>query len=311
LVVVIILAERTMEHAAHAIADDDLIQEELSRVFEAKMISPSREEGESPAAQVEGEPQQCQESLDIQTLRGLEQQAVLGEGVGKLIRPFQMLKRGAVAVVGGSLVTVGLIMIPLPTPCGALVAASGMAVLGNEFESARAANDNFLNKTKGHLSTARDKLAARIESLDGDDSSEQSISVQDAYCQDVFTQSPSGLYMNPKERERQEELLKERRRKKRQTTLQQTKLYFMKQTSSFLSQKVLPLLTRNKEAPESVNTKDELESGDYSKEEHAKTPILSQQREEESPSEPASLRAEDQFKWIDAAKRLDVPEPES
>jgi hypothetical protein len=49
----------------------------------------------------------------------------------------QHLKKAGVAVSGGAMVGVGLIMIPLPTPCGALVAGAGMAVLGTEFPQAQ------------------------------------------------------------------------------------------------------------------------------------------------------------------------------
>jgi Putative transmembrane protein (PGPGW) len=46
------------------------------------------------------------------------------------------IRKGAVAVTGGTLTVVGLVMIPLPTPMGCAVAAAGMTLLGTEFEAA-------------------------------------------------------------------------------------------------------------------------------------------------------------------------------
>ena len=48
-----------------------------------------------------------------------------------------MIRKTGVAVAGGAMVGVGLVMIPLPTPFGAVIAGSGMAVLGMEFPAAQ------------------------------------------------------------------------------------------------------------------------------------------------------------------------------
>merc|ERR1712238_362973 len=80
-----------------------------------------------------------------------------------------MLRKGAVAITGGTLVGVGLVMIPLPTPFGAVVASSGLAVLGTEFDEAKELNDRLIEGAKGHLSTARDALVKGIESMDQED----------------------------------------------------------------------------------------------------------------------------------------------
>jgi hypothetical protein len=61
-------------------------------------------------------------------------------------------KRVGVGIVGGTITTVGLIMIPLPTPFGVVVAGAGMAVLGTEFPAATQL-----------LETSRDKLVHAIE----------------------------------------------------------------------------------------------------------------------------------------------------
>jgi hypothetical protein len=58
----------------------------------------------------------------------------------------QWFRKAGVAVAGGTMVGVGLIMIPLPTPFGAVVAGSGMAVLGMEFPAAQRVLDQTCNK---------------------------------------------------------------------------------------------------------------------------------------------------------------------
>ena len=55
-------------------------------------------------------------------------------------------RKTGVAVAGGTMVGVGIIMIPLPTPFGAVIAGSGMAVLGLEFPAAQRVLDRTCNK---------------------------------------------------------------------------------------------------------------------------------------------------------------------
>ncbi|KAI2499736.1 hypothetical protein MHU86_14748 [Fragilaria crotonensis] len=55
-------------------------------------------------------------------------------------------RKTGVAVAGGTMVGVGLIMIPLPTPFGCVVAGSGMAVLGTEFPAAQRVLDRTCKK---------------------------------------------------------------------------------------------------------------------------------------------------------------------
>ena len=83
--------------------------------------------------------------------------------------PLKMLKKGAVAAVGGSMVGLGLVMIPLPTPFGAVVASSGLAVLGTEFKEAKDLNDSLIDGAKGHLSKARDSIVKGIEKMNEED----------------------------------------------------------------------------------------------------------------------------------------------
>ena len=83
--------------------------------------------------------------------------------------PLKMLKKGAVAAVGGSMVGLGLVMIPLPTPFGAVVASSGLAVLGTEFDEAKDLNDRLIGGAKGHLNKARDSIVKGIEKMNQDE----------------------------------------------------------------------------------------------------------------------------------------------
>lgn len=74
----------------------------------------------------------------------------------------QLFRKAGVAVAGGTMVGVGLIMIPLPTPFGAVVAGTGMAVLGMEFPAAQRVLDQTCNK-----------VADMIESSSRDDPEEE------------------------------------------------------------------------------------------------------------------------------------------
>jgi hypothetical protein len=91
---------------------------------------------------------------------------------------YKMLKKGAVGAVGGTMVGLGLVMIPLPTPFGAVVASSGLAVLGTEFKEAKELNDRLIGSAKGHFNKARDSVVKGIEKMNEDESdSDSDISV--------------------------------------------------------------------------------------------------------------------------------------
>jgi len=55
-------------------------------------------------------------------------------------------RKVGVAITGGTMVGVGLVMIPLPTPFGCVVAGCGMSVLGKEFPAAQRTWDNAKGK---------------------------------------------------------------------------------------------------------------------------------------------------------------------
>lgn len=55
---------------------------------------------------------------------------------------FETARKAGVAVAGGAMVGIGVVMIPLPTPFGFVVAGAGMAVLGTEFPAAQKALDS-------------------------------------------------------------------------------------------------------------------------------------------------------------------------
>ena len=81
----------------------------------------------------------------------------------------KLIRKGAVAAVGGTMTAVGLVMIPLPTPFGAVVASAGLGVLGTEFQEAKELNEKLIDGAKGHLNTARDAIVNGIERMNDDD----------------------------------------------------------------------------------------------------------------------------------------------
>ena len=99
---------------------------------------------------------------------------------------FKHAKKATVGVVGGAMTAVGLVMIPLPTPFGVVVAGSGLAVLGTEFPAA-----------KQVLETSRDKLVEVIETHvvteDDDDEDGNGSSVGRHNQQTATTTSPSSI----------------------------------------------------------------------------------------------------------------------
>ncbi|KAL3916028.1 MAG: hypothetical protein SGARI_008056, partial [Bacillariaceae sp.] len=83
--------------------------------------------------------------------------------------PLSMIRKGAVAAVGGTMVGVGLVMIPLPTPFGAVIASSGLAVLGTEFKEAKDMNDKLIGGAKRTVQSAREKIVKSIESMEAEE----------------------------------------------------------------------------------------------------------------------------------------------
>jgi hypothetical protein len=122
----------------------------------------------------EGEKEEGEKGDDTETVEdapgcgvgcGVGESVGVGSGVSSM-QPLKMLRKGATAVVGGTMVGVGLVMIPLPTPFGAVVASGGLAVLGTEFTEAKELNDRLIVGAKGHFNTARNALVKGIESMD-------------------------------------------------------------------------------------------------------------------------------------------------
>jgi hypothetical protein len=60
-------------------------------------------------------------------------------------------------------------MIPLPTPFGAVIASSGLAVLGTEFKEAKEMNDKLIDGAKKTVKSAREKIVKSIQSMEADD----------------------------------------------------------------------------------------------------------------------------------------------
>merc|ERR1712032_1314251 len=181
----------------------------------------------------------------------------------------KMIRKGAVAAVGGTMTAVGLVMIPLPTPFGAVIASSGLAVLGTEFDEAKELNDKLIEGAKGHLNTARDAIVNGIERMDrddfdagcchdddGDDDDDPVVpdtdsvtdSSSDTEDDNAF---PIWLNMNALERKRQERIAKEKYRRENQTYYEKKTEYSSKRTGQFLSRNVLPFIKRKDTEEES------------------------------------------------------------
>jgi len=75
------------------------------------------------------------------------------------------MRKAGVAVAGGTITAIGLIMIPLPTPMGCVVAGSGMALLGTEFEAA----NRIMANVQSSAEAARDKLIENVNQTIEDD----------------------------------------------------------------------------------------------------------------------------------------------
>jgi hypothetical protein len=257
-------------------------EEEEGEMTEAKketpVVSPNgaEEEKEKEKAKdseepsnpvVEGEPSEEGEtqeqleptkSLDFATLRRQQQEAELSEAAKNVIEPLKMLRKGAVAAVGGTIVGIGLIMIPLPTPCGAVVASAGLAVLGTEFNAAREMNEKIIDTTKTHFESARDRIVLGIQSMDGDEDDDEEGSPQEEDDAIDKESSPFWLHMNPAERKRQEKVVKENYKKENETRYQATKEYIRRGAGSLLSRTILPLLKPStKEVPLPTASTDE------------------------------------------------------
>lgn len=88
---------------------------------------------------------------------------------------FDMARKAGVAVSGAALTGIGLVMIPLPTPFGCVVAASGMAVLGTEFPAAKKVLDD-----------TRDAVVRTLERNCNDDDDDNNCTIQGENDDDDF-----------------------------------------------------------------------------------------------------------------------------
>merc|ERR1711907_655795 len=167
------------------------------------------------------------------------------------------------------LTAVGLVMIPLPTPFGAVVASSGLAVLGTEFDEAKELNDRLIDGAKGHLSNARAAIVRGIERMDpgelddevdsdsdsdnvdsNDDKKEADQPVSaDSARSDNNEGNASGNGEN-KSNDKSANPIVQDRQEQMQRSYEQTREYITKRTSKFLSRNVLPLLKEKSPADE-------------------------------------------------------------
>ena len=181
---------------------------------------------------------------DIATQRKMEQDKEIKTATKEVIEPMRMLRKGATAVVGGTVTVVGLIMIPLPTPMGCVVASSGMAILGSEFEGAKEMNERMIKSGKEGLQKVRDKAIEKIESMNSNDDHTDA----DDDSVDDGEEAPEWLKnMNEAERKRQRKLMKQKYREENKETHEQIQEFLAKKTGSFLSRNILPALHRTRE----------------------------------------------------------------
>jgi len=189
------------------------------------------------------------------------------------LEPMDMIRKGAVAAVGGTLTAVGLVMIPLPTPFGAVVASSGLAVLGTEFDEAKELNDRLIDGAKGHLSNARAAIVRGIERMDpgelddevdsdsdsdnrdSDDDKKEAVQPvsADSARSDNNEGNTSGDGEN-KSNDKSANPIVQDRQEQMQKSYEQTREYITKRTGKFLSRNVLPLLKEKSPADEQETT---------------------------------------------------------
>jgi hypothetical protein len=223
-------------------------EENRVRVVEGERINPTENtniENDSQQQQ-----QEKQQQMIATTDNETEEEKQIGPKVEVKDGPLALIKKGAVAAVGGTMVGVGLVMIPLPTPFGAVIASSGLAVLGTEFKEAKEMNDRLIEGAKGLVRDGRERIVRSIESMesedfDADKQDDTTTTAKDPDEEDGDKDdegAPKWLLMNPIERERQERIAREKYRRENQTTYQQTKEYLTKKTGSFLSRNLLPFL---------------------------------------------------------------------
>ena len=105
--------------------------------------------------------------------------------------------KARVAVTGGLVTAVGLVMIPAPLPVGAIITAYGVSILAQEFDGAQVALEN----SKKALEEGFEKLA---DSLHKDDGEESVTEVKDGDCKTVEEAATKAMEDQPQEEKEQE-----------------------------------------------------------------------------------------------------------
>jgi len=128
-----------------AAADDDDEEEEAGSYGSQHSL-------EGAAAEEDGGAAAAAAVLNRTATKGEDSPLILrdegdGCGGGEKNQSSSVARKVGVAVSGAALTGLGLVMIPLPTPFGCVVAASGMAVLGTEFPAAQKVLDQTLDAT--------------------------------------------------------------------------------------------------------------------------------------------------------------------
>ena len=148
--------EQNKTPSDHQVVEEKEPEKEHSEQEQTQTQTAQEEEPTLP------EPEKSNSEADTQTkvkpdnnvvdkiLEGLtEEERQLTDPMARPVQPEKLswkdkARKVGVGAAGGALTITGLIMIPLPTPCGVLVAGAGMAVLGTEFPKAQ----EIMDKTR-------------------------------------------------------------------------------------------------------------------------------------------------------------------
>lgn len=163
-----------------SLSDDDDDNSEFVEVLSERDAAVSDEKDNEKRLENEGDERSTkdtgmdetieEESVNTITISSEEETAVESEAsstVRTRSTAFDMARKAGVAVSGAALTGIGLVMIPLPTPFGCVVAASGMAVLGSEFPAAQKVLDD-----------TRDAVVRTLERNCNDDDDDNNCTMQ-------------------------------------------------------------------------------------------------------------------------------------
>jgi hypothetical protein len=124
----------------------------------------------------------CAESLDQDSCQAeaIQAQESISEAQDMYTQAMNAARKVGIAAAGGTLVAVGAILTPLPTPGGILLAGAGLGVLSTEFECA-----------KKVLDTGKTKLVDLIDSIPDEEEDTEEIVMKGSLDSEDSTTSES------------------------------------------------------------------------------------------------------------------------